>query len=46
MKAGEIGKRQEHMQTKFIKEIGHIQLDLRQCVTRILDGIKIPQVVF
>jgi hypothetical protein len=45
MNADEFGKRQKDIQMKFTKQMEHIQLDLRQCVTRIPDGIAIPQVV-
>ena len=44
--AGEMGNKQEFMQTRFIKQIEHIQSEQRQNLTWILNGIIIPQVVF
>ena len=44
--AGEMGNKQEFMQMRFIKQIEHIQLEWRQYLIWILNGIIIPQVVF
>jgi hypothetical protein len=41
MNAGEFGSRQEHTQMTFIKQVEHIQKDLRQGLTKILNGIII-----
>ena len=42
----EFGSKQECVQRKFIKQIDCIQSDQIQCLTRILNGIIIPHMVF
>jgi hypothetical protein len=42
----EFGNRQEYVKMKFIKQVEHIQSDMRQYLNKILDGTIILQVVF
>ena len=45
MNVSEFQNRLEYVQPRFIKQMEHIQLDLRQYLIKVLNGIISPQVV-
>jgi hypothetical protein len=46
MTAAEFGNRWKFMQMRLIKQMQHVQFDMKQYLTNFLNGILILQVVF